>query len=109
MLFFHACLKPGDKILGFDLSHGHLTHGSPVNFFYAFKTHVCRARLRAKQAALLFAAGKRLEYKVRRWRFAARNGSYALRRTTHSLCLEVCYDGKDSAMVIREKNGRVIS
>ena len=30
---FHACLKPGDKFLGFDLSHGgHLTHGSPVNF-----------------------------------------------------------------------------
>ncbi len=30
---FHACLKPGDTILGFDLSHGgHLTHGSPVNF-----------------------------------------------------------------------------
>lgn len=30
---FHAFLKPGDKILGFDLSHGgHLTHGSPVNF-----------------------------------------------------------------------------
>ena len=30
---FFACLKPGDKILGFDLSHGgHLTHGSPVNF-----------------------------------------------------------------------------
>lgn len=30
---FLACLKPGDKILGFDLSHGgHLTHGSPVNF-----------------------------------------------------------------------------
>ena len=28
-----ACLKPGDKILGFNLSHGgHLTHGSPVNF-----------------------------------------------------------------------------
>ena len=28
-----TCLKPGDKILGFDLSHGgHLTHGSSVNF-----------------------------------------------------------------------------
>ncbi len=28
-----ACLKAGDKILGFDLSHGgHLTHGSSVNF-----------------------------------------------------------------------------
>ncbi len=28
-----SVLKPGDKILGFDLSHGgHLTHGSPVNF-----------------------------------------------------------------------------
>ncbi|RBW60783.1 serine hydroxymethyltransferase [Tenacibaculum sp. E3R01] len=30
---FATCLKPGDTILGFDLSHGgHLTHGSPVNF-----------------------------------------------------------------------------
>lgn len=30
---FLAVLKPGDKILGFDLAHGgHLTHGSPVNF-----------------------------------------------------------------------------
>ena len=30
---FQAVLKPGDRILGFDLSHGgHLTHGSPVNF-----------------------------------------------------------------------------
>src|SRR5690554_3952925 len=30
---FSVCLQPGDKFLGFDLSHGgHLTHGSPVNF-----------------------------------------------------------------------------
>jgi glycine hydroxymethyltransferase len=30
---FMACLKPGDKILGLDLSMGgHLTHGSPANF-----------------------------------------------------------------------------
>lgn len=30
---FSACLQPGDKILGFDLTHGgHLTHGSSVNF-----------------------------------------------------------------------------
>jgi glycine hydroxymethyltransferase len=33
MAVFFAVLKPGDTILGFDLSHGgHLTHGSPVNF-----------------------------------------------------------------------------
>jgi glycine hydroxymethyltransferase len=30
---FLACLKPGDAVLGFNLSHGgHLSHGSPVNF-----------------------------------------------------------------------------
>ncbi|BAV94134.1 serine hydroxymethyltransferase [Ichthyobacterium seriolicida] len=30
---YFSCLNPGDKILGFNLSHGgHLTHGSPVNF-----------------------------------------------------------------------------
>lgn len=38
---FLACLKPGEKVLGLDLSMGgHLTHGSPANFsgknFHAF-------------------------------------------------------------------------
>jgi len=33
MAVFFACCKPGDTVLGMDLSHGgHLTHGSPVNF-----------------------------------------------------------------------------
>ena len=33
MAIFYAFLKPGDTVLGMDLSHGgHLTHGSPVNF-----------------------------------------------------------------------------
>ncbi len=33
MAVFMACLQPGDKFLGLNLSHGgHLSHGSPVNF-----------------------------------------------------------------------------
>jgi glycine hydroxymethyltransferase len=37
---FHAFLKPGDKLLGFDLSHGgHLTHGSSVNFSEKYIIH----------------------------------------------------------------------
>lgn len=41
MAVMHACLKPGDDILGFDLSHGgHLSHGSSVNFSgQNFKPH----------------------------------------------------------------------
>ena len=42
MAVFMTCLKPGDKFLGLNLSHGgHLSHGSPVNFsglmFQAFE------------------------------------------------------------------------
>lgn len=33
MSVYHTVLKPGDTVLGMNLSHGgHLTHGSPVNF-----------------------------------------------------------------------------
>ena len=33
MAVYFTCLKPGDKVMGMNLSHGgHLTHGSPVNF-----------------------------------------------------------------------------
>lgn len=33
MAVYFTFIKPGDKVLGMDLSHGgHLTHGSPVNF-----------------------------------------------------------------------------
>lgn len=43
MAVYFSFLKPGDKVLGMDLSHGgHLTHGSPVNFsgqLYSFAAY----------------------------------------------------------------------
>ncbi len=41
MAAFFALIKPQDKIMGMDLSHGgHLTHGSPVNFSgFLFEAH----------------------------------------------------------------------
>ncbi len=45
MAVFMACLQPGDKFIGLNLSHGgHLSHGSPVNFsglvFHALEYNV---------------------------------------------------------------------
>lgn len=45
MAVFMTCLRPGDKFLGLNLSHGgHLSHGSPVNFsglmFHALEYNV---------------------------------------------------------------------
>ena len=45
MAVFMACLQPGDKFMGMNLSHGgHLSHGSPVNFsgliFHALEYNV---------------------------------------------------------------------
>ena len=43
MAVYFTFIKPGDKVLGMNLSHGgHLTHGSPVNFsgqFYKFAAY----------------------------------------------------------------------
>lgn len=59
---FLAVLKPGDKILGFDLSHGgHLTHGSPVNasgklytpFFYGVEKETGRINYKQLEATAL--------------------------------------------------------
>lgn len=59
---FLAILKPGDKILGFDLSHGgHLTHGSPVNssgklyqpFFYGVQKETGRIDYKALEETAL--------------------------------------------------------
>lgn len=69
---YAACLDPGDKILGFDLSAGgHLTHGSPVNFsgklydpvFYGVKRETGRidydqlAKMAEKEKPKLIIAG----------------------------------------------------
>lgn len=45
MAVFMACMQPGDKFMGLNLSHGgHLSHGSPVNFsglvFHALEYNV---------------------------------------------------------------------
>lgn len=50
MAVYFAVLKPGDRILGMDLSHGgHLTHGSPVNFSGFLYEVIAYATCRDKQ------------------------------------------------------------
>lgn len=58
MAVYFSFLKPGDKVMGMNLSHGgHLTHGSPVNFsgqlynFTAYGVHPETGRIDYDQCA----------------------------------------------------------
>jgi glycine hydroxymethyltransferase len=102
MAVYFTFLKPGDKVMGMDLSHGgHLTHGSPVNFsgrLYNFVSYgirretgiidydeVEKAALRERQKMITVGASaysRNIDYRAFR-QIADRAGSFLFADIAH--------------------------